>query len=194
MTCIATHSVSRPRRPRFDAHPRGGFSLIEMMVVLSILAIAGAMFAQTLASSKRLDPTATETAIAAEGARSFLETMHNHAFGEVFALYNDNPLDDPGGPGSAPGSAFDVEGLVPQVPGASVGHVIFPAVESELREDAVEIELGTPRDLNGDGAVDDADHSNDWLILPVKVQLDWQSGSGTANKRRFTIYGMFSRL
>ena len=31
-----------------------------------------------------------------------------------------------------------------------------------------------PRDLNGDGAVDGGDHSGDYALLPVSLQLRWK--------------------
>jgi hypothetical protein len=54
----------------------------------------------------------------------------------------------------------------------------------ELREDLTDATLGLPRDLNGDNKVDDKDHALDYLILPVRVEIEWQSKAGV---RRFSI-------
>lgn len=54
----------------------------------------------------------------------------------------------------------------------------------ELREDLEDASLGMPRDLNGDNVIDDKDHAHDYLILPVRVELEWESSSGV---RRFSI-------
>ena len=64
---------------------RGGFSLVELMVVFTIITIALSMFSQTLTSASRLDPMAKETAMASEAARNMIETMRGQAFDDVFA-------------------------------------------------------------------------------------------------------------
>jgi hypothetical protein len=58
------------------------------------------------------------------------------------------------------------------------------ATTYELREDLVDASLGMPRDLDGDNVIDDQDHALDYLILPVRIELEWLSSSGV---RRFTI-------
>ena len=54
----------------------------------------------------------------------------------------------------------------------------------KLREDLTDATLGMPRDLNGDNKIDDKDHALDYLILPVRVEIEWQSKTGV---RRFSI-------
>lgn len=54
----------------------------------------------------------------------------------------------------------------------------------ELREDLQDASLGLPRDLDGDNVIDDENHALDYLVLPVRIELEWQSGSGV---RRFSI-------
>ena len=49
----------------------------------------------------------------------------------------------------------------------------------ELREDYVDAELGMPADLDGVPGIDDDDHSGDYRILPVRVQVQWSGVSGT---------------
>jgi len=58
------------------------------------------------------------------------------------------------------------------------------ATTYELREDLQEASLGLPRDLNGDNLIDDEDHALDYLVLPVRIELEWRSASG---QRRFSI-------
>jgi hypothetical protein len=53
-------------------------------------------------------------------------------------------------------------------------------------------QLGMPRDLDADGVVDDANHANDYLLLPIRIRIEWIS-KGTKNARRqFEMYTMFS--
>jgi hypothetical protein len=54
-----------------------------------------------------------------------------------------------------------------------------------LREDFVSPRMGLPRDLNGDSLIDDCDHSSDYIILPVHVEVVWR---GKFGPRRFDLY------
>jgi hypothetical protein len=86
--------------------------------------------------------------------------------------------------GPAPGPDFAVPGLDPLADDLDgrVGKIVLPELDTgsgvELREDLDMPELGMPRDLNGDGIVDSADHSGDYRVLPVLLRLDWSGRSG----------------
>lgn len=165
-----------------------------MILVLAVISVAGAIYAQTVASSRRLDPIAAETGIAAEAARVVLERLRSHEVDEVLALYDGDPANDPGGPGTAPGATFAVEGLAPGAAGVPVGRIEFPMVDGRLAEDAVDAMLGMPRDLNGDNVVDALDHREDWVVLPVRIRLEWSPRGGAGGRRDFEIYTMLPRL
>ena len=45
-----------------------------------------------------------------------------------------------------------------------------------LRENARMPVFGLPCDLNGDGAIDAADRSDDYRALPVRLRLEWRAG------------------
>ena len=171
---------------------RRGFSLVELMIVLTIMMVAMSMFAHTMTSAARLDPAASETAIAAEAARTMLERMRKYPFVERFTRYNDDPTDDPDGNGTAPGNHFNVPDLNPPPGSRFVGEITFPSVGTAIREDVTDAALGMPRDLNGDGVVDSSDHTHDCVILPVRVQLTWASQTGKGGTRTFTMYTMFA--
>jgi hypothetical protein len=170
---------------------RGGFTLVELFVVMFVMTTAVSMLAGTMISTGRLGPLRRERALASDGARTMLETLRNATFAERFALYNADPADDPGGAGTAPGCHFDIEGLTPldDDPDGHVGRVRFAADAAPLREDAEDEDLGFPRDLNADGFVDGDDHAGDYIILPVAVEVAWQGASGPM---RLTIQAMFA--
>jgi hypothetical protein len=71
----------------------------------------------------------------------------------------------------------------PSNAGAPVGTIQFPTFDPgtgvELREDFVDAQMGMPADLNGDGTIDDADHSGDYRFLPVRVRVQWYGALGT---------------
>jgi hypothetical protein len=66
----------------------------------------------------------------------------------------------------------------------SVGEIVFPTIGTQLREDVVDPELGMPRDLNGDGIIDSADHAGDYKLLPVLLRLHWK---GVGVKRSVVV-------
>ena len=168
-----------------------GFSLVELMVVFTILTISLAMFSRTLTSASRLDPLSRERILAAEAANNLVERMRGYAFEDLYTSFNANPADDPGGVGTALGNLFDVEGLVPVGPGQRVGEIVFCDFQGQIREDSDLPEFGLPRDLSGDGIVDKEDHTGDCILLPFKVVVRWASRYGD---REFELFGVLANL
>ena len=64
----------------------------------------------------------------------------------------------------------------------------------ELREDFDDFSIGMPRDLNGDYQVDDEDHGEDYVRLPVCIQIEWQGPSGPQRYRVFSILADYTHL
>jgi len=172
MNAIKNSPVVRSRR--------AGFTLIEVLVVLAILTVAVGYMARTVGSVGRLGPVSRETGRAVDAARATVEQLRSGEFAQIFFNYNADPADDPGGAGSSPGSDFVAFGLSPQGGDLDgmVGRIRFPVIGAELREDLVDADLGMPRDLNGDGAIDALDHSGDYQILPFSIVLEWTGKTG----------------
>ena len=65
-------------------------------------------------------------------------------------------------------------------------NVVFPSDAGgyALREDIKDASLGMPRDLNGDGVIDSENHAGDYVLLPVKVRIDWK---GITGERSFEV-------
>jgi len=168
--------VRRHRSLRRPRETRGGFSQLELLCAVSVLVIATLGFALGLISSERLAGAVRERTLATEHARRVIEEMEDASFSQVFALYDSNPANDPGGV-AAPGAAFDVEGLTPLTddPDGRVGEILFPVSGTQLREDVVMRSLGMPHDLNGIGGIDWANHADDYQLLPVLVRVRWRS-------------------
>ena len=159
---------------------RGGFSVIEIAIVMTVLLVAFLAMSQSLGASMQLTRVNRETALADQGIQDLVEVMSGvEDFSTVFRLYNADAADDPG-PGPAPGSGFAVEGLQPvegDVDGL-VGEIVFPTVGGQLFENIADPELGMPRDLNGDGGTDLLPHNDDYSLLPVLIRLRWQGCRG----------------
>ena len=179
----------RVGRPRSSS----GFTLLEVSVVCVVMAVALIMLSGTIASTAQVAPQSTERFRAAEAAADVIEQMHGVDVDDVFRLFNANPADDPGGVGSAPGAAFDVEGFSPIAgdPDGRVGRILIPELDGRLSEVVENPLLGVPRDLNADMEIDDLDHAADWVILPVVVRIEW---SGANGERNIDVPTMFARV
>jgi len=168
-------------------------TLIEVMLALTILAVAVLAFSQALIATSRSTATTREMALAEQAVRQVVESMHAAEFAEVFALYDSSAANDPDGAGTAPGQDFDVPGLdaLSGDGDGMVGEVVFPeGAPGVLREDLAQVELGMPRDLNGDG-IDANDHSGDYQLLPVLVRVRWRGANGTAKLEVKTILASY---
>jgi len=172
---------------------RGGFSLLEVVIAMSVFVIGSGAILSTLIVGTSLRESTRETAMAVEAAQSAVERMGGADFSELFASFNSNPLDDPGAAGTAQGSSFAVPGLDAQegdVDGLP-GEIFFPGDGTILREDWNDQPLGMPRDLNGDGVIDALDHSLDYSNLAVRVRIVWWGSSGD---REITIFTTFADI
>jgi hypothetical protein len=88
--------------------------------------------------------------------------------------------------GGSIGATFDVQGLTPAPGDARVGTI--RVVTNEGLTDAVlGVDVGLPRDLNGDGDTSDADVSVGARILPVVVSVRWR-GTQATQQIRHPIY------
>jgi len=170
-----------------------GLTLIEVAVAVTVLAVALCAMASTVVTTGALNRGSHETALARKAAERMVDALRNTTFRDVFAVYDVDPGDDPGGPGTAPGSRFAVRGLtpLPGTPGGLTGEILFPSAGPILRENVADAAHGMPRDLNGDTAVDAADHAGDYLVLPVRVRVRW---AGTGGERTVELATLLSEL
>lgn len=165
---------------------------------MPILALVASMLSQTIISALHQRAINRQGARATNAVQAVFERMRNEPLEDVLALYNAEPLDDLDGPGTAPGARFDITGLprLNALPGQPVGELVMPLVNVapvgdpevwELREDVDLPQLGMPRDLNRDFAIDDLDHSGDYIALPVMARVRWQGPLGPRELRMFTL-------
>lgn len=82
-----------------------GMTLVELMLAMAILAIAALGLITALVGSIRLQVDNRELDLAANAARSVIETMRaNPDFSQTFSVFNEDGEDDPDGPGTAVGN------------------------------------------------------------------------------------------
>jgi len=183
-------------RPRLRT-ARTGFAFAELVVVMAVMLVAISIFSSTVVSTARQRAINRENAIAADAARTAIELMRNVEFNEMYARFNPDPMDDPEGPGTAPGQLFAVPGLnvIPGTMGNMAGRIELPVVNAagsfQLREDVVDDDMGMPRDLSGDSVIDSADHAADYVLLPVRVTVAWRGATGERRFQMFTLLVTF---
>lgn len=161
---------------------RVGMTLIEIIIGLGVVVVAILGIMSALVAASRTDEATAEQVRALNGCKSTIEMMKQSTFAEIWRRYNSNPADDPGGAGTAPGANFAVAGLRAQAGDADgmPGQVIFPEVAGNLSETFVDARMGMPagKILNGDLDATDTNVNTTYMILPVRVVVDWQGASG----------------
>ncbi|MBI4243634.1 MAG: type II secretion system protein [Planctomycetes bacterium] len=159
----------------------GGFTLIELIITISILVTVILFLIGSMATSWKVNTNTIHTNLALNEARTKIEELQDSTFSQIYAEFNTDTLDDPNGTGTSPGSNFDVSGLYPSPldNDGKVGRIFFPTIFNEvtniqeLREDLQDASLGMPMDLNGDGVIDSNNHANDYKILPIRIEIKW---------------------
>lgn len=139
--------------------------------MLSFLALGLLALAAAIGSGMGTVAVNREEDVAAHAAREELERLQDPAglsFEQIFLAYNADPDDDPVDI-EVPGPSFAVSGIRD-----GRGEILFPVADGELREDVA------GRDLNGDTELDEENHAEDYVLLPVTVRILW---TGTAGPR-----------
>jgi prepilin-type N-terminal cleavage/methylation domain-containing protein len=164
---------------------RRGFSLIEVMIAMVVLVLAILGLAEAMVYSTRLSQSARYQTLAMNAARQKIEEMRNcpNGFRGIFNMYG----------AAGANSTFTVSGLPADPPGAAAGQIVFNVnAANQLVESAVDSTFGAlmgftvdyngdgvgDLDLDGDGAIDAADHAGDYIVLPVLIRVTWRDAFG----------------
>ena len=179
MSDHARQSAARRGIP-YRGRRAAGLTIVEMAAALGLVAVGASAVLLTLVYSLQLDATNRETAAATQTARRVVEELRTEDLADVLTRYNADDSDDPGGAGTAPGDRFDVPLLRQTAGGDAVDARIELPLDTDgtLRESADLPRFGFPRDLNGDGTIDDDDRAGDLLALPVAVRVTWEGVNG----------------
>lgn len=183
-------ATSVPTRFRSPSRTSRGFALVDICISLVILAIAMGVLVGSVFSAMRISQANEATATANHALRGVLETLSARTIQDVFALCNAEAADDLPGEDPDDTLVLPVE-LMSDANGEPLSVSVTLPVEDGapgvLREDLEMPELGLPRDLNGDGAIDAADHSGDCVVLPILLTLEWTGPSGTQKVQMATL-------
>ncbi len=181
-------NTSRVGRVRLGR--RTGATLLDLTIGVMLAVVTVGAVVSSLTSGYSLNRANRERGLALGVAEGVLERLRSETFDEIFARFDQTIVDDPAS-GSSPGAGFAVQGLTALEGDADglPGEIAFPGDGSTLREDQVDRELGTPLDLDGDGAIDALDHATDYRLLPVRVSVVWSGASGAQRVDLVTTLG-----
>jgi len=157
-----------------------GFTLIELTISMSILMVGIISVVSATTRMHGLRKHNRERVVAGNGLRSIAERIHARSYRlgledsqnwvvDLLAAY---------GPGGNPGNTFDVVGINVDRGQNVVGTIEF-VTDEEATDTALGVQVGMPRDLNGDGDADDTDVTADARILPVILRLQWHGQTGS---------------
>jgi prepilin-type N-terminal cleavage/methylation domain-containing protein len=157
---------------------RGGFTMLEVSLALTVLVVAMAALGASNMRMNALRRSNRDRTVAQNAVQTISE--------EIQAIARAGAA-DPGGfaqhvaaalaTGGQLGNTFDVPELTPQSGEAHAGSIRLITDET-TNDAALKLELGLPRDLNGDGDANDSDVSGSARLLPVVVTLRWHSQAG----------------
>jgi type II secretory pathway pseudopilin PulG len=157
---------------------RGGFTLVELVVFMSLLVISMVSLGYTSLSVHALRRADEERSQAAASLDAAVEELRRSSQALVGATPSWGERVVAGyAPGAVPGDTFEVPGMTPQEGQASVGTIAIISDET-LTDLALGIDLGLPLDLNGDGDRDDTAAAAEATLLPAIVRVRWRGGFG----------------
>ena len=169
--------------PTLTARKRRGFTLIEVVITSAVLFIGLLAMTSTSWVVHSLRGTYADKQVAYQALQGMVEDIYaqsevaredENGWGPTLAA-----LYQPG----APGATFNVQGLEVWPNEPAVGTVTLVTDET-LTDADLGVQLGMPRDLDGDGAVNNTDVTASAVLLPVIVQLRWRGEAGNRQLRQ----------
>ena len=167
-----------PTQPLRRASKRDGFTIVEAVVVMAILLMGLLAMTSTSVTVHSLRDADRDRRTANLAMQSVIEDVKR-----VSAL---NVGSDPSWArnftnaylaGGIPGPTLLLQGLELQE-GAAANCTITVITDETMTDQELGVELGMPRDLDNDGAIDNGDVSDGATLLPVIVRIDWSGAAG----------------
>ena len=161
------------RRRSRSRTARSGITLLEIAFTITILLITIASTSAASVSLSSLRRQNRERSLAHNAASALAERVHSLARTAMDepGSWARNVVDGVCPPGQL-GTSFDVKELTPLDGMAHVGSITFLA--DETRTDAsLGVQLGLPRDLDGDGNATSTDVLATARLIPVVIELRW---------------------
>lgn len=157
------------------AGKQSGFTVIEMALATTTLMVGIMAISAATLRMHQLGRQNHEKTLAFNAVHGMAERINSAS--AVAAIDSGTWLEtimDAYGPSGTLGDTFDVLGLTPAVGSPTVGSIEFITNET-LTADQLGIEMGMPRDFNGDGDMLDADVTSDARMLAVVITARWRN-------------------
>lgn len=171
-----------PGRAQGAAGPQDGFTYVECLITVAILAIALLAHASGALAGFSFANCEEGRSVALATQREFIERLRadedwEGLYARLWARVDPTtvPADRLYEPQEyysdfvTPSELGTVRVRV-EVPYASTG----PGEPLVLREDVLQPAFGLPYDLDGDGAIDAAERNTDYRALPIVLRFTWQ--------------------
>lgn len=161
---------------------RSGFTMIELAIAMAILMIGLVSASAATMRMHHLRKQNRERIVAQNAARSIAERVHAQSYGlssdpsnwaeNLCAVFSFNGVI---------GDSFPVKLLTPSDSEKAMPGTIQIVTDESVTDEDLGVELGMPRDLNGDGDETDTDVSSDARLLPVIIRIEWRGQGGAQN-------------
>jgi len=149
-----------------------GFTLIETVMAMAMISVALLALMHAVISSMQLVEVNRQDALAMNAAREKIAEIEARSFADVFATYRNH--------------VFPVAGL-----GTTAGRVLFPVNGSGNLDETLSassfLNMGFPRDMNGDNDANDSNVNDTYTTLPMKIRINWQTVQGMREVEFTTI-------
>jgi prepilin-type N-terminal cleavage/methylation domain-containing protein len=158
---------------------RNGFTMLEVTMAMSVLLVAMVAVSATTLRCHALRRVNREHAVAQNAVLTIAERIQaaSRLAHEDAAGWGQNIIASLSAGGGI-GNTFDVPELTTPDGAAHVGSITV--VTNEAATDAtLHAQLGMPRDLDGDGLIDNASVGNSARLLPVIIRAQWKGVGGT---------------
>lgn len=175
-----------------------GFSLLEIVIALAVMAVALLGLASFISSSGQVEKENGNRSLAYNAARRMLEEMRSTTFADVFSTYKSGETKNtffvdglPAGPWTGQWNN-PVTGALQDRTDVQ-GRIFFPVgtdgnlSENPAADPLLATELGMPKDLNRDGDTSDTGLTS-YAILPVKIVVTWRSTNGLMSEVKVVTY------
>lgn len=166
------------------AAARGGFALLELTIALILLTIGLVSMLQAGSRTQALSRENRERALAHNALRSASDRVLARSDAIVRAGDTDWAQGITGfyGPGGTLGNTFEVRGLNEVDEDVPVGSIRL-IVDETTTDEALGVDAGMPRDLDGDGDMSSSDVSSFATKLPVVLEVRWRGFRGIRSLR-----------
>ncbi len=189
---------------------RAGFTLLEVVFTVALLAIGALMLSASLASSQRMQALARERETASNAIRAYLERMREKYpttsssadmtgfmidtttplnFINTTSRYETGILRNP----AATVQRANYESTMVWGPSNTSNATLAPVTSTMTAED--QAKLGLPRQLDTTAGNSDPVAHDDICYIPVKIELTWASGvndsqNSLTQRQRMTVYAV----